>query len=133
MLLRLLFALTLLTQQFALLPVLTARSDGIKCVMTACCVVVETTTCCGEAVSEVRCARSGGGACQCVSPADPDSNVPTPATPESGESGPALFAAARTGFALPLDREMRSLGRSAMVAPGRTHNETQALLCIWRT
>lgn len=130
--LRFLLILTLLVQQLALPVVLPSAAQIEECVETTCCQVVETTTCCGETVREMRCGKTGGYECLCgleSGNSEPTPDAPRP--PDRNEIAPIL--AALSGSVIDLPTPIRSQALPASPAIVRTHNETQALLCIWRT
>lgn len=129
---RLILILTLLMQQLALPAVVSAASQTEECVETSCCQVVETKTCCGETVQEMRCGKTGGRECLCgLQPGDSEPAPDAPRPTERNEIAPVLVALIASVIDLPTP--IRSQIPPVAPAVSRTHNETQALLCIWRT
>lgn len=129
---RLLLILMLLVQQLAL-PAAASRAEGAEeCIATSCCQVVETRTCCGDVVREMRCARSGGGACRCgVRPDDSDPAPESPRSPDRTEIGPIFVASIGSVIVGPASATVRAAHPAPAIV--RSHNETRSLLCIWRT
>lgn len=129
---RLILILTLLVQQLALPAVVFGASQAEECVETSCCQVVETKTCCGETVREMRCGKTGGYECLCgLEPGDSEPAPEAPRPSERNDIVPVLVAL--IGSVIDLPTPIRSQVPPATPAVVRTHNETQALLCIWRT
>jgi hypothetical protein len=130
--LRLVLILTLLVQQLALPAVGSSSGQVAACLEASCCLVVETETCCGGVVREMRCGKTGGSVCLCgLEPGDPE---PTPEAPRPSERQElAPIVAALLGSAIDLPTTVASQAPPAALAIVRSHNETQALLCIWRT
>jgi len=128
---RLLLILTLLVQPLTL-GVASIRAGGDDtCVATACCEVLETTTCCGRVVSQMRCGKTGR---TCVCGMTPEDSTPAPETPRAPErTEMAPIFAAGVGIVLDVRAPALVCPRRTPPACRRTHNETQALLCIWRT
>ena len=132
MLLRFTLILTLLVQQLALPVVVSNAGQVEECVRTSCCHLVEKTTCCGETVREMRCGRTGGHECFCgVEPRDSEPAPEAPRPTDRNEIAPVLVTL--IGVVIDLPTPVRSQIPPASPAIVRTHNETQALLCIWRT
>lgn len=128
--LRFLVILSFLLQHMAVSFAAIGAMRG-DCEPSSCCVPVEVTTCCGEVAVEVQCGESMGE-CRCGI--------------RSGESGPRPEApppASKTGFDLTglsatsptvvLTMPVRGSLNAAAPALPKSHNQTQALLCIWRT
>jgi hypothetical protein len=129
---RLILILTLLVQQLALPSAVFAASQTEECVETSCCQVVETKTCCGETVREMRCGKTGGHECLCgLEPGDSEPAPEAPRPSERNDIVPVLVAL--IGSVIDLPTPIRSQVPPAAPAVVRTHNESQALLCIWRT
>ncbi len=130
MLVRILLLLTLLFQQLAL-PGAISTAHAADCLSTGCCDLVETTTCCGEKVLEHRCGRTGG---ECLCGVDSDDSEPVPSAP-APENRNDLVQAFITGISAGYDLPTAIHPHMPPVfwVIHRTHNETQALLCIWRT
>ena len=128
---RLLAILLILLPGIRGLGALTAQSNEHG--STACCSTIETTTCCGQVAIETICARSGGE-CECAArPTD----LPAPAPislfvqtlgqlyhqfPELVELSSFLVDEQPQVFARGFDYTTKL----------RTHNDTQAILGIWR-
>lgn len=129
--LRVLLILMLLVQQSVLPAAVSSVAQIEECVETSCCQVVETKTCCGETARETRCCKTGGHDCLCgLASGDSEPAPDAPPPPDRTEIAP-IFAAP-VGSVIDLPRPIRSQGPPAPPAIARTHNETQALLCIWR-
>jgi hypothetical protein len=132
MLLRLIIILTLLVQQLALPAVAWSPAQVEECAETSCCQIVETKTCCGETGREMRCGKTGGRECLCgLEPADSEPAPEAPRPADRNEIAPILVAL--IGSVIELPTPARSQVPPAAPAVVRTHNETQAFLCIWRT
>jgi hypothetical protein len=130
--LRLILILTLLVQQLALPVAMSSAAQAEECVESSCCQVVETKSCCGETVREMRCGKTGGDECLCgLQPGDSEPAPQAPRPTDRNEVAPALFAL--VGSVIDLPTPVRAQAPPALPAIVRTHNETQALLCIWRT
>jgi hypothetical protein len=130
--LRCLLILTLLVQQLVLPVVLPSSAQIEECIGTSCCQILVTKTCCGETVREMRCGRTGGNECLCGLESGDSEPVPdAPRPPDRTEIAPIL--AALIGSVIEIPTPMRLPALPAAPAIVRTHNETQALLCIWRT
>lgn len=130
--LRLILILMLLVQQLALPAVVSGAAQAEECVETSCCQVVESKTCCGETVREMRCGKTGGIECLCgLQPGDSEPAPEAPRPAERNDIAPALVAL--VGSVIDLPRPVRAQAPPALPAIVRSHNETQALLCIWRT
>jgi hypothetical protein len=128
--LRLLLILTVLVQQLSL-PAVLLGTGAERCTTTGCCDVVQTTTCCGEVVEEMRCHKSGG-ACLCATSSHEPEAPALPGPPDRGDLV-SLFIASAAGCMLePVGATSVSV-RPASMTIRRSHNETRALLCIWRT
>lgn len=127
--LRFLLILTVLVQQLAL-PVMLLGAGEDRCTATGCCDVVRTTTCCGEVVEEMQC-RKSGGACMCAT----SSHEPAAPFAPGQDRGDlvSLFIAPPAGSTLEPIGASSVPVRPASMAIRRSHNETRALLCIWRT
>lgn len=129
---RLILILTLLVQQLALPVAMSSAAQAEECVETSCCQVVETKSCCGETIREMQCGKTGGHECLCgLQPGDPEPAPEAPRPSERNEITPVLIAL--TGSVIELPKPARLQAPPATLALVRTHNETQALLCIWRT
>lgn len=112
-----------------------ARRTAHNCSESGCMQTVVRTTCCGDQIEETFCPMSGG-ACTCGVSAPDEAPHPTAPLPQtdhstlvaiqscSGESYPLLISTKPIRF-----RYASSL--SALT--NYTHNETQAILGIWRT
>lgn len=130
MLVRVLLIPLLLIQQLAL-PLAASGAPAASCAVPSCCEIVETTTCCGEVIAEQRCGRTGGE-CRCEAAPEDTPPAPAPRAPgEQNDAGPIFLV--RTARALDLLAPVRASARRAAPAIHRSHNETRALLCIWRT
>jgi hypothetical protein len=128
--LRLLLILGLLAQQLAL-PLAISRAQADECDAISCCEVVETATCCGQVVREMRCGKTGG---ECLCGIRSGDSEPTPEAPrpqEQNDLSLILVAGANGLIESPLPTRTRVVW--APPASHRTHNEIQALLCVWRT
>lgn len=122
--------LVLLTHQLGLAAASVWRRGDV-CLAIECCEVVQRTSCCGEVIDESRC-RKTGGECLCAAESDDDQPaLPAPSQDNRVEIALTLVAPANVSF------DGVSLMCIASLPPTpsvhRTHNETQALLCIWRT
>jgi hypothetical protein len=127
--LRLLLSLVLVLPQLALPAAAAARTPARACAETSCCAAIELVTCCGTTVIEHRCGHSGGA---CLCGIDADDTAPAPKAP------PAVDRLDLAGHFAPasLRSELARAGRRVVGHPAtghRSHNETRALLCIWRT
>ena len=130
----------LLISVFALQPALwqgaVSRAPGHSHAEPGCCVRVETTSCCGESVIESVCSKSGGE-CRCV--AMPDENpAPVPPAPLPRTDRDSLTAVIEPQPDLLDSPEMdgetvRFTAATFSLLQGRSHNEIQALLGVWRT
>lgn len=130
--LRVILILTLLVQQLALPAAFSSAAQIEECIATSCCQIVDTKTCCGEMVREMRCGKTGGHECLCgLESGDSEPAPEAPRPTDRNEVTPVLVAP--IGSVVDLPRLMRSQVLPAAPAVVRTHNETQALLCIWRT
>jgi hypothetical protein len=128
--LRILLSLTLLLQPLTLRGA--ADAPEAACDDTACCQVIETFSCCGQPVKQRYCSKSGGE-CRCgIGKDDSKSSPAAPPTPPRNDFTSQVFTA-YTGPALVAPAAVRTLTPPALTGLHRTHNETQALLCIWRT
>jgi len=129
--LRLLAILMLLIQPVWLVA---ARGAGAGCGVWSCCLVEVTTSCCGERVVETVC-RHTGGECLCAAPGEAPRPEDAPAPRTERDAPTQLFVGG--GAAIDLAPSDAGTPRCGLVAPaslaGRTHNEVQALLGIWRT
>lgn len=129
--LRVILVLVLILQQLALPAAASSAAQAEECVATSCCQVVETTTCCGEAVREMRCGKTGGQ-CYCgVQSDDPDRAPEAPRPAERSELNPVFVASVGSTFDLP--KQVKPKAPLASPQVSRSHNDTQAILCIWRT
>jgi hypothetical protein len=130
MTIRLILIVTILLQQLALPAVGSSAALGVKCDEPSCCRIIDTTTCCGEVVQEIRCGKTGG---ECLCHFQPDDSEPAPKAPRPTdrlETAPVFVTLVGNGFDVPVARHVRTLPASPAIT--RSHNETQALLCIWR-
>jgi hypothetical protein len=91
--------------------------------MVSCCGLRVVRTHCGESVNECDCGMSPG------EPAPtPDAPLPT----QSRETQQFMPAPQATAMAwLPADSAQAPV--RVQTVPPRSHSETQAILCIWRT
>ena len=127
---RILIALALLLQQLAL-PAVASRTGDDTSDEASCCKLIETVTCCGDRVVERRCGKTGGA---CVCGVERDDESPIPAIPRSDQRGsPEIAFVAHAGNGFSPATASRACVRWTPLARHRAHNETQALLCIWRT
>ncbi len=127
---RLLLILALLIQQLAL-PVVATAAPSEDCLATSCCEVISTITCCGEVINEMRCGKTGG---ECLCGVAPDNGEPAPPAPrphERTELGPLFVNVLSDVIDLP--PVLPTLPSATLQVRLRNHNETHALLCIWRT
>jgi hypothetical protein len=128
--LRLLVILSLLFQQFTVSAVI-GGTQHAECTAGPCCGVVKTTTCCGEVIREMRCGVTGG---ECLCDHHPANTDPVPRAPrpqERNDVGPLFVAVLADVIDLAAPRRAERLPHRPVFH--RTHNATQALLCIWRT
>ena len=100
-----------------------------------CCKVVEVKTCCGEVIVEKVCETTGTEVCHCMDkPKDPPEPLPTPIMPTSISD--LMFSIPEIGELIVWDisAEPAKLDFAAdefgQLTP--SHNETQAILGIWR-
>ena len=113
------------------MPLAISRAQAEGCEATSCCAAVETTTCCGQVVQEMQCGKTGG---ECLCGIKPGNSKQMPVAPRPQEQNDLslIFVVAPNG-----EIELPVLTRTpplwAPPAIHRTHNETQALLCVWRT
>ncbi|MEZ6317633.1 MAG: hypothetical protein R3B49_02595 [Phycisphaerales bacterium] len=133
---RFLLILTLLWQPIALWTPVSHPGSGQVCAPTSCCTTVERVTCCGERVVEQVCPMSGGE-CHCAaSPTDtPPAPVPAPHPRTERETSVAVPT--------PATRVVTLIDSAFLARPlctgetgplsGKTHNEIQARLGVWRT
>ncbi|MEQ9616543.1 MAG: hypothetical protein RLN60_00745 [Phycisphaerales bacterium] len=134
---RSLLILALLWQPFAVFGTVGfgAPGDGVHGCEMSCCQIVERTSCCGERVTDEFCAKSGG-ACTCVG-APVREPQPRPEAPLSRVAYELVFLASVERPAIAwasIDSSHLPVAlTSRHVASGRTHNEQQAFLGIWRT
>ncbi|MCK4873857.1 MAG: hypothetical protein KAS72_14145 [Phycisphaerales bacterium] len=127
---RLLLILAILIQQLAL-PIAIGRAEPAECAATSCCQLVETTSCCGETVLVHSCAKTGG-ACHCSDrPGDSEPAPKAPRPQRQHDLEPVFVAGPSSAVDSPT--EAPAYVRLTCPAIHRTHNETQALLCIWTT
>ncbi len=112
-----------------------APGDGAHRCETSCCNVVERTTCCGERIFAEYCSKSGG-ACNCVSVPDREPQ-PRPEVPLSRVTIELVIMASVDRPALAWvssdSARVSVLTTSWLTVSGRTHNEHQSFLGIWRT
>lgn len=129
--LRLFLILALLVQQLALPAAVSAASQAGVCVDASCCQVVEMKSCCGETIREMRCGKTGG---QCLCAVEPGNSEPVPNAPRPtdwNEIAPVLVGLRASVIDGLEPARLHALPAAPAIV--RTHNETQALLCIWRT
>lgn len=129
--LQLILILTLVAQQIGL-PIAIAGANGAGCAAPSCCVIVTKTGCCGEVVVETECVEADG-ACRCdLEPGDSDTDPKAPHPQRNWRHAGPLFATSAIGQVFNLPQRALTWSRAMQPAPNSTHNETQALLCVWR-
>lgn len=136
MLVRFLLILALAWQPLTLWGTSAHTAAKAECTATSCCTTVERVSCCGERIVEQVCGKSGG-ACHCAS-APTDSPDPRPEAPQPRTERETLVAVPSPpvhGVAYTdadcAHQSLFAAGESRLA--GKTHNEIQALLGIWRT
>ncbi|MCC5821666.1 MAG: hypothetical protein JJU44_00085 [Planctomycetes bacterium] len=107
------------------------------CAHPACAPQLEMQSCCSEPPSAGDYCPMSGGPCECgVSPLPDPQPVPHAPFPKTDRDSLTAVRAPPITIETLLETEAIPL-RSALAAPsllsGLTHNEIQALLCIWQT
>lgn len=132
---RVLLILALIWQSLTLCGVIAPAGSAERCVQTSCCEVVEQVSCCEEVVAH-HCGLSRGE-CLCgVSPVDHPERVPEGPLPRTNRE---TFAAVQLLVPMPYTGIHSDPGPFRVCAvdggllAGKTHNEVQAFLGIWRT
>lgn len=117
---RVLLAIALLGQSFALagpMRIVDALAAGGACDCGTVC-------CCGD----------GTDACMCAAGPDQPQRRPEAPAPRDGKNLAPLLALPLTGVvARRPDLARLALRPKAQPVPDKSHNEVQALLCVWRT
>jgi hypothetical protein len=133
---RFLLILAIAWQPLALWGAAGHAAPAEVCTATSCCTTVERVSCCGERIVEQICGKSGG-ACHCAS-APTDTPDPRPEAPQPRTERETLVAVpsppVHSVVYTDADGNLRppfAAGESRLA--GKTHNEIQALLGIWRT
>lgn len=134
MLVRALVILALVWQPLSMLS--WAQTGGVPshCRVSACCVPVERTGCCGERLAETVCQHTGGE-CTCVAPVD--DKAPRPEAPLTNRDRETLQATPTTDLSFvgwgiePSDQKARAIS-AAFLTAGKSHNRVQAFLGVWR-
>jgi hypothetical protein len=108
-------------------------APAAECAATSCCEVVVQASCCGEPLIEQE--QDHRDACRCGMSSnddpEPTPNAPMPRT----EVGAVVVLVELTGETIDEDaaRAPRRAPEPVILSALRTHNETQALLSVWRT
>ncbi|MHC4975503.1 MAG: hypothetical protein ACYTF7_02720 [Planctomycetota bacterium] len=136
MLSRLILILILVWQPLTLLPTGALALTASECAPSVCHVLLERVSCCGERTVEKVCVKSGGE-CLCVSaPLEEPDTQPVYPQPRAERDSPVAITdqLQRAGVRVAVDPMVRRTRGSLLLnLQGRTHNEIQALLGIWRT
>jgi hypothetical protein len=121
----------LLSMGFAIDPVGVPTEH---CLAVSCCDVVKLNACCDVAPTDHFCERSHGS-CQCgVSPGDAPDRLPEAPLPRGGNETQPLFAQLEATQIVEIsDSTSHAFATKAAPFVHRSHNQVQALLCVWRT
>ena len=91
------------------------------------------TCCCTGASGPDRCAPAGRAAVCMCGPSAPDDGPKAP-LPRDGTQRAPFLALLLSSVAVKLPEPPRcSVLPAGVMSPATSHNETQALLCVWRT
>lgn len=129
--LRLLLILMLLSQQLALPTAASSAAQTEECVATSCCQIVETTTCYREVVREMRCGKTGGQ-CFCGVQSDDSDQAPEAPRPTDRSELSSVFVAP-VGDMIHTPTPVKAQSPLVSTTAELSHNQIQAILCIWRT
>ncbi len=122
--------LTLLTQQLALGLAASAGQDQTR-EKTSCCETIVKVSCCCTRIERVQCDRN---MVHCTCGMDSQEPEPAPYSPTQDlRDATGMVFQATTGQTTRFPSIVRTRSSRATLVIHRTHNETQALLCIWRT